>query len=108
MSTRRFYLMAVIAAFGAIVLHATALGLLGRSVHYRADAVTLTGAERVSTQANAVRISTLGHAAIYVGFALAAGSVVLSIVSARKHEPARRSTVLALLFCYFLLQLFIV
>ena len=108
MSTRRFFLFAVLAAVLAVVLHVTALGEFSRSVHHRAHAVTLGEAERAAARVESGLYSTRGHVTMYAGLALALGSIALMIISARKREPARRSVVFGLLLCYFLLQFVLV
>ncbi len=107
MNTRRFVYLAVFAAILAIVLHVTALRQFDRSVLLRAHGITL-GDPSGQAQAEANRYYTRGHAALYAGLGLALASVPLLILSARKHEPARRAVVIGLLFCYVVLQFILV
>lgn len=108
MSNRRFFLFAIFVALFAIILHVTALGQFSRSVHHRARAATLSESERAAARVEAGRYSTRGQVAMCAGLALALGSTALVIISARKHEPARRSAVFGLLICYVLLQFVLV
>jgi hypothetical protein len=103
MSTRRFFLFAVLTAVIAIVLHVAALSQISRSVQHRARAVTLSEAQRAAVRVEAGVYSTHGLVAMYAGLAFALGSIALVTISARKREPARRSVVLGLLLCYLLL-----
>jgi hypothetical protein len=108
MHTRRFFLLAVLAAFLAVALHLTALTQFGRGLAHRARAVTASEAERIAAKTEATHYSQIGTAVLFTGVALAVASVVLAIVSSRRHEPARRSVVFGLLLCYLLLQLVLV
>src|SRR6266478_6153971 len=108
MSTRRFFFFAVLAAFIAVLLHLTALAQFGCGLAHRARAATATETDRITARADAVHYRLFGSIALFTGVAVAATSVVLAIVSARRREPARRSVVFGLLLCYLFLQLILV
>ena len=108
MSTRRFFFFALVAAFLAVVLHLGALKQFSRSMSARAHAVTVVESERAALRGEARWHSSVGHAIMYSGAALALASVVFALISVRRREPARRSVVFGLLVCYFLLQFILV
>lgn len=108
MRTRHFFLFALLTAIISVVFHVTALGQFARGAERRARAVTLVEAERAAASVEADVYSTRAHVAMYAGMALAASSIALVTLSARKREPARRSIVYGLLLCYGLLQLVLI
>src|SRR5688572_669511 len=108
MRTRRFFFFALFAASLAVSLHVGALNQFSRSVRARAHAVIVVESERAALRDDARLDSSVGHAIMYSGAALAMASVVLAVISARRREPARRSVVFGVLVCYFLLQFVLV
>jgi hypothetical protein len=108
MSTRRFFLFALLAAFLAVGLHVAALSQFSRSVSGRARSITQPEPQRTAIRDDARLHLALGHAIMYSGLAMAIMSLVFVIISARRHEPAVRSVVFGLLACYFLLQFVLV
>jgi hypothetical protein len=93
MSTRRFFFFALLAAFLAVSLHVGALNQLSRSMRARAHSVTVAEPERAALRDDARLHSSVGHAIMYSGAALAVTSVVFTVISVRRREPARRSVV---------------
>jgi hypothetical protein len=108
MSTRRFFWFAFATIVLAIALHVAASSQFSHSIRDRARAAASPETERAALRATSSRYSTRGHIAMYVGAALAVGSVVFVIISARRKEPATRSVVFGLLVCYLLLQFIVV
>ena len=92
----------------AVGLHLTALSQVSRGLHISARAVTLSESERAAARVEASSYSTRGAVIGYIGFAFALASVGFVIASARRHEPARRSVIVALQVCYVMLQFLLV
>ena len=85
-----------------------ALVEFSRSIHDRARAVFLPEVDRAVAQIDAGWHSTMGHVAMNAGLVFAIISLPLVIVSARKHEPVKRSVVFGLLLTYVFMQFVLV
>jgi hypothetical protein len=103
MSTRRFFLLSLSFAILAVGLHLTAMPQISHGLRIRVRA-TAPESYRANARAVASSYSKRGAVLGYVGLAFALVSVGFVVVSARKHEPARRTIVFGVLVCYALLQ----
>src|ERR1051326_963682 len=108
MSVRLHFLASLVLAVIAVCIHMAALGQIGRGVGLRARAVSAAASERASMKAEASRYSRSGSVIGYTGLVVALVSVGFVIVSARRHEPARRSLTYTMLFVYVMLQFVLV
>jgi hypothetical protein len=108
MSIRRFFLLSLWFAILALGLHLTAMSQTNRGLRIRAQAVTAPESYRATAREVASSYSRRGTVLGYFGLAFALASVVFAVVSARKHEPARRMVVFGALTCYIMLQFVLV
>lgn len=104
MSIRRFFLLSLRLAVLAVGLDMTALSLYSRGARVIAEAVVLRESERAVARSEAQTYRSRGTVISLAGLAFALASLILVIVSARKHEPAWRSVTFALLVFYVMLQ----
>ena len=108
MNIRTFFFVSLSLAVLAVGLHLTAMSQVSRGAQIRAHAVASPEAARAAARTEASKYSSRGAVLGYAGLALALASLGFMVVSARKHEPARRSVILGLLICYVMLQFVLV
>ena len=103
MRLRTFFLLSLSLAIVAVGLHLTAMSQTSSGLRIRAQA-TAPESYRATARAVARNYAKRGAVLGYIGFAFAVASVTFLVVSARKHEPARRIVVFGVLIFYLMLQ----
>src|SRR5689334_3587639 len=103
MKMRRFFWLSLILVACAFVLEIAAQDQFGHGARFLARSVVRAEHERDVAGAIAMAYRTRGTAMSVLGFTFAVASLTLVILSARKHEPAWRSVVVALLTLYVIL-----
>lgn len=108
MSIRRFFLLSLALAILAVGLHLTAMSQTIRGLRISAQAVTAPESYRATAREVARSYARRGTVLGCIGLASALASVMFAVVSARRHEPARRVVLFGVLTCYVMLQFVLV
>ena len=108
MNMRKFFLVSLGLAVLAVGLEMVAMSQYSRGARVIARAVILPESESAVAKSEAQTIRSRGTVVSLVGLGFALASFVLLIVSARRHEPASRSVIFALLVVYVMLQFLLI
>ena len=104
MSIRRYFLLSLLLAVLAIGLDMAGMSQYSHGARIRARAVVSPGSDRSAAEIEAQAYRSRGTFINVLGLMLALSSLWFVVASARKHEPAWRPVIIALLIFYVMLQ----
>jgi hypothetical protein len=108
MKKRAFFLLSLSLAILSLSAQLWAMGFTSRSLYMRTRAITGRQEERAQGIAEAKNYLRQFPMFYYSGWAFAASSVALLVVSLRRREPAKHAIPFGLLGFYLILQLLLI